>query len=428
MGTKMHHGSKKRLLLGAAAAVPAAALMGTQAHAAPVVTIINLGPAGTNAGPGTTTVGWTAFRIVATADTGDVIGGDDFSSTNLVVGANTVAAGVFGTLLQRWTGSTSGSATPINPIGNNSQAATSADSHLVTNAGQAVAVGAPGNEDSNVTKPTGVIQGAGDSGTYGAGTFLHGAIGFTSPQLQTQTLAYVVLKDGVTGTANLGVAQAASSGGPATGFAFSLTFGAVTTTSTPNKIISLTAVAPTSYGNKLTQSATPGADQATFNPNASDSIIHVTGSGATGYVKGSADNIGGTANGENKFNVEATGWNPNTDQEIYALNIKVNGSDPSAAQISAIIADINGANGNTGNITASTVSGQFAAVFPGYDILLTAANGTISPEFLGVDFSADSTTTGVTVTNVAAVPEPVSAAGLLLGAAGLLLGRRKRNA
>jgi hypothetical protein len=59
---------------------------------------------------------------------------------------------------------------------------------------------------------------------------------------------------------------------------------------------------------------------------------------------------------------------------------------------------------------------------------LTAAAGTVSPEFLGVDFSSDSTTTGVTVTDVAAVPEPASAAGILLGAAGLLLGRRKRNA
>jgi hypothetical protein len=405
-------------LVGASMIPAATALIGGTANAAPVVTIVNLGPAASNAQIGTTTTGWTAFRIVATADSGDVISGDDFSSTHLQVGATTVAAGIFGTLLQRWTGSTSGAATSINPQLNNSAAATSMDTHLVTNVGQTVAIGAPGNEDSNVTKPAGVSQGAADTGFYGVGSFLHGAIGFTSSQSQLQALAYVVLKDGVTGTANLGVAEGAAAGGPSTGFSFSLAF-----TEPRFKDISLTPVAPIGFGNNLTQSATPGADQATFNPNAGDSIIRVTGSNGS-YVPGFANHVGGTANGQNTFYVEATGWSPNTDPEVYALNIKVNGADPSAAQIFAVINDINAH--NTGNIAASTVSGQFATMFPGYDILLTALVSTASPEFLGVNFANDFTTTGVTVTDVAAVPEPASAAGMLLCAAGLL-GRRTRT-
>jgi hypothetical protein len=196
----------------------------------------------------------------------------------------------------------------------------------------------------------------------------------------------------------------------------------------PNRIIALTSVAQGTYGNKLTQSTHPGADQATFSPNNSDNIIHVTGSGGS-YVPGFADPIGGTVNGENKFFTEATGWSPTTDQELYALNIRVNNADPTASQIQSVVNDINDPGvGNTGNFTASVLTGQFASIFPGYDILLTADAGTVSPEFLGIDFSVDSHTPGVTVTGVAAIPEPASATSMLLAAAGLLLRRRTQRA
>jgi hypothetical protein len=195
-----------------------------------------------------------------------------------------------------------------------------------------------------------------------------------------------------------------------------------------HKIISLTSSAPGTYGNKLTQSTTPGTDQASFSPNQADSKIHVTGANGS-YVPGFASNIGGTTAGQNKFFTEATGWSPTTDQEIYALNIRVGNADPTADQIRSVIDDINDpVAGNTGNVTASLVTGQLASVFPGYDILLTATPGTVSPEFLGIDFSVDLHTPGVTVTGVAAVPEPASAAGVLLAAAGPLLGRRTQRA
>jgi hypothetical protein len=195
----------------------------------------------------------------------------------------------------------------------------------------------------------------------------------------------------------------------------------------PNKIISLTAAAPGTYANQLTESTHPGTDQAIFSPNDSDNIIHVTGAGSGRYNPGYANSIGPTINGENKFFTEATGWNPTNDQEIYALKIRISNGVPSAAQDMAVVNDINGS--NTGNVTASLVSGtQYAALFPGYQILLTASGGTVSPEFLGIDFTADTNTTGVTVTDIAVIPEPASAAGILLGAACFLLGRRKRNA
>jgi hypothetical protein len=246
-----------------------------------------------------------------------------------------------------------------------------------------------------------------------SGALLTNGVDYTSSTISTTALgkAYVVYH-----------ALLSNSSGQITGTYNSL-FNGFQLTLLPNKIISLTPVAPGTYGNRLTQSTHPGSDQATFSPNLSDNIIHVTGSGGN-YVPGFADPIGGTINGESKFFTEATGWSPASDQEIYALKIRVGNADPTAAQIQSVVADINDPTiGNTGNVTASVVSGQFASIFPGYQILLTASGGTASPEFLGIDFSADAHTPGVTVTGVAAIPEPASATGLLLAAAGLLLRR-----
>jgi hypothetical protein len=427
----MHHGSKKRLAMLGAAAVPAAAMFASQANAAITVSVVNLGTAAANTnGPQS---GWTAFALMATADTGDVLTGCDFSSSNTTLGVN---KGVYGQLLQRWSYSSTTlvtSKTPMNAQSANSTSIFSLDTHFLTvgTQGYTIPGTTPITEDNNQTNPglTGFPNSApGATGArYGTGTALHGGFSWGNDFRVTQQLAYIVLKDGTTGSAVFDLSETVAPGpGVNTGFAFALSFssGPGSSSTVANKIISLTSAAPTSYGTKLTQGA--GANQATFdNGGSADSTIHVLGSNSS-YVPGHANAVGGAGNGQNLFNVEATGWSPNTDQEVYALNIKVNGLDPTAGQISAIINDINGS--NTGNVTAGPVSGQFAAVFPGYDILLTAAAGTLSPEFLGVDFSSDSTTTGVTVTDVAAVPEPASAAGILLGAAGLLLGRRKRNA
>jgi hypothetical protein len=425
MGRKIHRNGRRgrrSLLLGSAvipasAGAAAVALLAGRAVAAPTVTFVSLGVANGGGSIGAQP-GWHAFRMVVTADTGDVFTGMDIS---------TFGRGLFGDFLQRWTYNSSGDVrTPTGTQQNNGVNVGSLDTHIITLASQSYVMpgGAPLNEDNDKINP-GLSVPNTATVNYGTGSALNGAFavaGVTS-LLVTQPLAYIVLKDGTIGSGFFDLAECQAGGGPNSGFTFHMTFSAAP----DNKIASLTAVSagtPTTYGNKLTQ-GTSGVDKASFdNGGSSDSTIHLLGSGALGYRPGHATNINGGA-GEQKFYVQSTGWNPAGDEEIFALNIKVNGADPTAAQDSAIINDINA--NNTG-VFASTVSGQYLGVFPGYDILLTAGpSSNNSPSYLAIDFSADTVTTGVMVTDVAAVPEPAAIATLLLlSSASLLLGRRRR--
>lgn len=175
-----------------------------------------------------------------------------------------------------------------------------------------------------------------------------------------------------------------------------------TTTSNPNKIISLiTGSAPTTYGAQVGT-----LDVHTGSP----ASVSFSGVGlSTGYV---------AVTGEN-------GSSP----ELYGLELDLNGTPilpTDTVDLDKIIADITGSNSNVSSVT-TVVGSPFAGVFPaGYDLLVTTTTGSASP-FFGFDFTADTTTPGVTVTGVAAVPEPASMVGIAMGAAGLMLGRRKNR-
>jgi len=82
-------------------------------------------------------------------------------------------------------------------------------------------------------------------------------------------------------------------------------------------------------------------------------------------------------------------------------------------------------------VVASAVTGVYTTLFPGYEVLLTESPGVSSSSELEFDFSStgeqDSAVPGLVLTGVAAVPEPATAAGVVMGAAGLLLGRRKNR-
>ena len=66
-------------------------------------------------------------------------------------------------------------------------------------------------------------------------------------------------------------------------------------------------------------------------------------------------------------------FSPGTDKEVYALKLDQGGTGIATTNttlLTAIVADINAS--NSGNITASLVTGVYTSLFGGYDVLLTA--------------------------------------------------------
>jgi hypothetical protein len=205
--------------------------------------------------------------------------------------------------------------------------------------------------------------------------------------------------------------------------------GGVTTTTTTSTtvshqpIVTLLNTTPSTYGTQI------------------GSPIVITGHNSSytvGYTGTSLTQVGGQ--GYTTGYTAVSVFNPLTDTEVYALKLNASGAalSPTSTEIALIVADLNLGTG-TGtaavNVSAGAVVGSpYAALFPGYDILLVstgafggAGNGGVAD--LGIDFSqdTDALTPGLVVTEVAAVPEPATAAGVVLGAAGLLLGRRKKQ-
>jgi len=181
------------------------------------------------------------------------------------------------------------------------------------------------------------------------------------------------------------------------------------TTTSHQPIVTLLNTTPTTYGSQI------------------GTAISITGHNSS-YSVGNTGLVSGVTTGYTAVSV----FNPLTDTEVYALKLNEGGGalSPTSTLIATIVADINA---SAVNVSAGAITGQYAALFPGYDILLvsspgfTAGAGGVAD--LGIDFSGDTdaATPGLVVTEVAAVPEPATAAGVVLGAAGLLLGRRKKQ-
>jgi hypothetical protein len=212
------------------------------------------------------------------------------------------------------------------------------------------------------------------------------------------------------------------SGAPTTFAYSSVTVSSSTTTGT-NKIVSLLATA----GGPPIGTAPNGYGTA---PLGTLVVQNAGGPGKyfPGYVSLVSSN---TPNGATSGYVAVTGFLPGDYPEVYALQVEVGGATPTASQISTIIGDIT--NSSSGVASVTTVAGSaYASIFAGYQILIT--DTTVDPYF-AFDFSSsgsdttdpDSALGPVTVTSIAAVPEPATAAGVILGAAGLLLGRRKNR-
>jgi hypothetical protein len=127
--------------------------------------------------------------------------------------------------------------------------------------------------------------------------------------------------------------------------------------------------------------------------------------------------------------VEANGFNPATDTEIYALDVLVNGAQATPAQLATLMTEIAAFSGGlpAGLTQSLTLAND---PFPAnYNLFLTAAGAITGTgdNFLGFDLSSanDANLTGYTVGAVAVVPEPMSLGLLALGGVGILARRRR---
>jgi hypothetical protein len=180
-------------------------------------------------------------------------------------------------------------------------------------------------------------------------------------------------------------------------------------------IISLTPAssgAPTTYGDFQ------GALTVTGN-NGSYHVAQLTGLNATtGFV-------------------EANGFNPGTDEEIFALDVLVNGVQANAAQISLLVNTINFGDFNVRPSYPLEASATYAGLpttdaspfGSQYNLFLDSASGPSSDNFFGIDLSNsdDDNLTGYTFSAIAVVPEPMSLGLIALGSLSLLTRRPCRQ-
>jgi len=220
------------------------------------------------------------------------------------------------------------------------------------------------------------------------------------------------------------------SAGGTTGSQSNFTTGNSPVGVTTYPIVVLRATAPTNTGNAITNGngGTPTNPQGTFTPaGAATSTLTVSGGGGN-YNPGFIYSL--TA-GTNAAFVKTAGFT-GADTNIYLLNIKdtANGANPSSSDINTIIADINNAAAGNG-IVASTVPANLVGlggVVSAWDIEITETNpGLAQNGFFGFNFAGETNIAGVTVTDIAAVPEPATAGLLLVGGLGLLARRRRSS-
>jgi len=193
-------------------------------------------------------------------------------------------------------------------------------------------------------------------------------------------------------------------------------------------IVLLAAAGPTNTGgqikNGLGTNGSPANPLGNYNPSgAATSTLTVTNTGVGGYLPGY---INGLTSGTNA-GWTATGGFSAADLEIYLLNLQVGGGAPTSAEESQLASDINA--DNTG-VVASLVTNPNLTNLGGiaWSIELNFASPANPNGDLGFNFAGETNLGGaVTVTDIAAIPEPATAGLLMVGGLGLLA-RRRRSA
>jgi hypothetical protein len=139
-----------------------------------------------------------------------------------------------------------------------------------------------------------------------------------------------------------------------------------------------------------------------------------------------------------------TGFSPEGDEEIYAFDVLVNGTEATPSQISTLINAINGTDGHAPISPAvAAVSGTWLSQLgvnpfpPGssspWNLYVDMGNAvdlaTGTATYLGWDVSSqDPNLVGYTIEQVGVVPEPMSLGLLALGGVGLMARRNRRKA